>query len=219
MASSISSSPFASSAAPGDYADPANPTSPLPDLRIIIVVVVVDHCGSSNGEEKEKEKEKEKEEEVVIVGGGIAGLATALALRRLGVAAAVLEQGASLRSGGTSLTLSTNGWRVLDALGVADELRAKFLRIQGTVDSRSISPQERGLDLVQTWPQELLDIIHNTPDDAIVKNPFVDRWLWPGLSPSPVAAASNGGGSAVAVVAGDAWHPMTPNLGRARAAL
>nr|CAD1818511.1 unnamed protein product [Ananas comosus var. bracteatus] len=77
-----------------------------------------------------KEKEKE-EEEVVIVGGGIAGLATALALRRLGVAAAVLEQGASLRAGGTSLTLFKNGWRVLDALGVADELRAKFLQIQG----------------------------------------------------------------------------------------
>nr|CAD1818700.1 unnamed protein product [Ananas comosus var. bracteatus] len=78
-----------------------------------------------------KEKEKKKEEEVVIVGGGIAGLATALALRRLGVAAAVLEQGASLRAGGTSLTLFKNGWRVLDALGVADELRAKFLQIQG----------------------------------------------------------------------------------------
>nr|CAD1818703.1 unnamed protein product [Ananas comosus var. bracteatus] len=282
------------------------------------------------------------------------------------------EVGASLRSGGTALTLSTNGWRVLDALGVADELRAKFLRIHGLVmrsedgkelrsfrfedeapgqelraverrvlvetlagrlppntisfssrlrsiawqgkdgilleldDGRQVlakivigcdgvnspiakwmgfsepkyaghsafrglgqypegqqyeskvnyfygrglragfvpaSPtkvywficfnsQSRGpwiadpsalkkeaLDLVQTWPQELLDIIHNTPDDAIVKNPFVDRWLWPGLSPSPVAAASNGGGSAVAVVAGDAWHPMTPTSARARAAL
>lgn len=70
-------------------------------------------------------------EDVVIVGAGIAGLATALSLQRLGVRATVLEQGPSLRAGGTSLTLFKNGWRVLDAIGVADDLRAKYLRIQG----------------------------------------------------------------------------------------
>jgi hypothetical protein len=73
------------------------------------------------------------DENIVIVGAGVAGLATALALRRLGVGATVLEQGATLRAGGTSLTLFKNGWRVLDAIGVADELRAKYLRIQGCV--------------------------------------------------------------------------------------
>ncbi|GJN32345.1 hypothetical protein PR202_gb20848 [Eleusine coracana subsp. coracana] len=71
------------------------------------------------------------EENIVIVGAGVAGLATALALRRLGVGAAVLEQGPTLRAGGTSLTLFKNGWRVLDTIGVADELRANYLRIQG----------------------------------------------------------------------------------------
>lgn len=73
------------------------------------------------------------EENIVIVGAGVAGLATAVALRRLGVGAAVLEQGDALRAGGTSLTLFKNGWRVLDAIGVADELRSKYLRIQGCV--------------------------------------------------------------------------------------
>lgn len=68
---------------------------------------------------------------MVIVGAGIAGLATALSLRRLGVSATVLEQGPALRAGGTSLTLFKNGWRVLDSIGVADELRAKYLRVQG----------------------------------------------------------------------------------------
>lgn len=71
------------------------------------------------------------EQDIVIVGAGVAGLATAVALRRLGVGAAVLEQGDALRAGGTSLTLFKNGWRVLDAIGVADELRPKYLRIQG----------------------------------------------------------------------------------------
>jgi len=78
------------------------------------------------------------DENIVIVGAGVAGLATALALRRLGVGAAVLEQGAALRAGGTSLTLFKNGWRVLDAIGVADELRAKYLRIQGCVPAPSV---------------------------------------------------------------------------------
>uniref|UniRef100_A0ACD5ULI0 Uncharacterized protein n=1 Tax=Avena sativa TaxID=4498 RepID=A0ACD5ULI0_AVESA len=73
----------------------------------------------------------EETKDVVIVGAGIAGLATALSLRRLGVGATVLEQGPSLRAGGTSLTLFKNGWRVLDSIGVADELRAKYLRVQG----------------------------------------------------------------------------------------
>lgn len=53
---------------------------------------------------------------------------------------------------------------------------------------------------------ELLDVMQNTPDDSVIKTPLVDRWLWPGLTPS---ASSNG-----VVVVGDAWHPMTPNLGQ-----
>ncbi|CAN0842613.1 Monooxygenase 3 [Linum grandiflorum] len=72
-------------------------------------------------------------EDVVIVGAGIAGLATAVSLKRLGIRSVVLEQADSLRTGGTSLTLFKNGWKVLDAIGVADELRPQFLEIQGMV--------------------------------------------------------------------------------------
>lgn len=72
-----------------------------------------------------------QKQDIVIVGAGIAGLATAVALHRLGVESAVLEQAESLRTGGTSLTLFKNGWRVLDALGVGDYLRTQFLEIQG----------------------------------------------------------------------------------------
>ncbi|KAI8560570.1 hypothetical protein RHMOL_Rhmol04G0267800 [Rhododendron molle] len=74
---------------------------------------------------------KRKEEHVVIVGAGIAGLATAVSLHRLGVKSVLLEQGESLRTGGTSLTLFKNGWRVLDAIGVGNDLRTQFLEIQG----------------------------------------------------------------------------------------
>ncbi|KAK0588048.1 hypothetical protein LWI29_033472 [Acer saccharum] len=72
-----------------------------------------------------------RKEDIVIVGAGIAGLATAVSLHRLGVGSLVLEQADSLRTGGTSLTLFKNGWRVLDAIGVGSELRTQFLEIQG----------------------------------------------------------------------------------------
>lgn len=47
----------------------------------------------------------------------------------------MLEQAESLRTGGTSLTLFKNGWRVLDAIGVGHDLRGQFLEIQGYVVS------------------------------------------------------------------------------------
>lgn len=74
-----------------------------------------------------------RKEDIVIVGAGIAGLATALSLHRLGLQSLVLEQAESLRTGGTSLTLFKNGWRVLDAIGVGNDLRRQFLEIQGMV--------------------------------------------------------------------------------------
>eukprot|EP00252_Welwitschia_mirabilis_P011920 TRINITY_DN2650_c0_g1_i1.p1 TRINITY_DN2650_c0_g1~~TRINITY_DN2650_c0_g1_i1.p1 ORF type:complete len:289 (-),score=29.27 TRINITY_DN2650_c0_g1_i1:1033-1899(-) len=72
-----------------------------------------------------------QQQKVVIVGAGIAGLATALALHRLGIKALVLEEADSLRKGGTSLTLFKNGWRVLDALGISPTLRQQYKEIEG----------------------------------------------------------------------------------------
>ncbi|CAN6228084.1 unnamed protein product [Urochloa humidicola] len=68
--------------------------------------------------------------EVVIVGGGIAGLATALALRRAGVARGggvlVLERHPELRAMGAKLTIFPNGWFALRALGVAHKLTSRY---------------------------------------------------------------------------------------------
>ncbi|XP_050373839.1 monooxygenase 2-like [Argentina anserina] len=61
-------------------------------------------------------------EDVVIVGGGIAGLATAVALKRAGVDALVLERSEGLRATGAALTLFPNAWFALDALGVSPKL-------------------------------------------------------------------------------------------------
>lgn len=66
-------------------------------------------------------------EDIVIAGAGIGGLATSLALHRLGVRSIVLESSDSLRTSGFALALWTNAWRALDALGVGDFLRQRSL--------------------------------------------------------------------------------------------
>lgn len=57
-----------------------------------------------------------------IVGGGIGGLSVALALRLRGWQVSVFEQAPALTEVGAGLQISPNGWRVLDALGVAEPL-------------------------------------------------------------------------------------------------
>ncbi|XP_052210391.1 monooxygenase 2-like [Diospyros lotus] len=314
-------------------------------------------CLSTSG--AEAEPGEARKEDIVIVGAGIAGLATAVALHRLGVRTVVLEQAESLRTGGTSLTFFKNGWRALDAIGVGNLLRPQFLEIQGittkaedgrelrsfifkdTDESQEVRPVERrvlletlanqlpkdtikfsaklakvktsqstetlleltngtklsakiaigcdgiwssvaksmgfsdpkyvghcalrglGLfpnghsyepmvnyiygrgvrggyvpitptkvfwfmmynsstpgpsntdpaalkkqakELVRNWSLELLSMIDLTPDDAIIKSPLADRWLWPAISPPAFVGKT--------VLVGDAWHPMTPNLGQ-----
>ncbi|XP_042481662.1 monooxygenase 2-like [Macadamia integrifolia] len=68
----------------------------------------------------------EKSEDIVIVGGGIAGLATALALKRVGIKALVLERSPELRTTGAALTLFPNAWLALEALGVAHKLTSIY---------------------------------------------------------------------------------------------
>ncbi|XP_009628234.1 monooxygenase 2 isoform X1 [Nicotiana tabacum] len=73
----------------------------------------------------------ETEENIVIVGAGIAGLATCLALHRVGLRSIVLESSDSLRATGFALLLWTNAWKALDALGIGDSLRQISLSITG----------------------------------------------------------------------------------------
>ncbi|THU49314.1 hypothetical protein C4D60_Mb06t08270 [Musa balbisiana] len=65
---------------------------------------------------------EEEQHEVVIVGAGIAGLATAVALKIVGLQTLVLERSPELRATGAAIGLSSNAWRALDVLGVAHKL-------------------------------------------------------------------------------------------------
>jgi len=59
----------------------------------------------------------------LVVGGGVAGTATALALRHVGIEPLVLEVKAADTSAGSYLTLAPNGLDALDALGALELVR------------------------------------------------------------------------------------------------
>ncbi|MFE0205782.1 FAD-dependent oxidoreductase [Streptomyces sp. NPDC058985] len=61
---------------------------------------------------------------VLIAGGGIGGIATALALQQQGIDSVVFERAPALRDGGAGLHIWTNGMLALAELGVADQIAA-----------------------------------------------------------------------------------------------
>ncbi|TMH38013.1 MAG: 3-hydroxybenzoate 6-monooxygenase [Betaproteobacteria bacterium] len=62
---------------------------------------------------------------VLVVGGGIGGMACALALHQQGFAVDVFEQSAQIGEIGAGLQLGPNGFAALDALGVGERARGR----------------------------------------------------------------------------------------------
>ena len=62
---------------------------------------------------------------IIVAGGGIGGIAAALALVRQGFSVKVLEQAAALGEIGAGLQVGPNGFAAFDALGVGEQMRAR----------------------------------------------------------------------------------------------
>jgi 2-polyprenyl-6-methoxyphenol hydroxylase-like FAD-dependent oxidoreductase len=60
---------------------------------------------------------------VIIIDGGIGGLAAAIALRRANLEPIVVEQAAALREVGSGISLWPNALKALSQLGIADPIR------------------------------------------------------------------------------------------------
>jgi 2-polyprenyl-6-methoxyphenol hydroxylase-like FAD-dependent oxidoreductase len=91
---------------------------------------------------------------VLIIGAGIGGLATAIALRQAGIPAQVFEQRASAGELGAGLTLWTNAMHALDRLGLADAVRARGRAgLGGTIRTWRGAPLQRitAADLERTF--------------------------------------------------------------------
>ena len=87
---------------------------------------------------------------VIVVGGGIGGLAAALALARIGVAVEVFEQSERIGEIGAGIQLGPNAFAALDALGGVGEAarkRAVFtekLILMDAVDASEVAVVEVG---------------------------------------------------------------------------
>jgi len=93
---------------------------------------------------------------IAIVGGGIGGLAAALALVRRGIDVDVYEQAPELRELGAGVQISANGTRVLHALGLREALEkvqvlpaGKAIRLWNT--GRSWKLFDLGLESVERY--------------------------------------------------------------------
>src|SRR3954451_19141583 len=84
---------------------------------------------------------------VIVAGAGGGGLTTAIALRQAGIDAQVYEQAEDLRQIGAGLHLWTNATRVLQGLGVAEELGQHASELK-TAEFRTASGS-----LLASWPQ------------------------------------------------------------------
>ena len=60
---------------------------------------------------------------ILIVGAGIGGLCTALALQRGGIEVRVFEAACEVRAAGAGIIIAPNGFRVLAALGLSAQLQ------------------------------------------------------------------------------------------------
>ena len=95
--------------------------------------------------------------EVLIVGGGIAGLATALSLHAEGIDVAVRESVPEIRPLGVGINLLPHAIRELDALGVLDELEsvgiASTTLAYFSARGQLIWKESRGRAAGYQWPQ------------------------------------------------------------------
>src|SRR3954463_12897611 len=95
---------------------------------------------------------------VLIAGGGIAGLATALTLHQIGVPCVVFEAPREMRPLGVGINMQPNAVRELYDLGIGEAeldrvgLPAKEWALVG-LNGNDIYSESRGLDAGYHWPQ------------------------------------------------------------------
>jgi 2-polyprenyl-6-methoxyphenol hydroxylase-like FAD-dependent oxidoreductase len=116
--------------------------------------------------------------QVVIAGAGIGGLTLAIALRKRGVNAVVLERASTLRAVGAGITLQPNAMRCLESLGLASKaqsagccmktaaIRTYLGRVISSLDVASLATDHPAVGIRRSALQELL--LSELPSDIIL---------------------------------------------------
>jgi salicylate hydroxylase len=105
--------------------------------------------------------------QAVVVGGGLAGMATALALTRQSIAATVLERAPAIAEGGAGIQVTPNGFRALAGLGLAEAARAASLGCEATEPRDALTDRVLARSPIpdpSTWRlflrRDLLSLLH-----------------------------------------------------------
>jgi 2-polyprenyl-6-methoxyphenol hydroxylase-like FAD-dependent oxidoreductase len=108
---------------------------------------------------------KEGSVRVIVIGSGIAGLAAAIALRKVGIDAVVYERAPELREVGAGISLWANALRALDYIGAGSSVREKSIRmVQSEMRAREGHKFQMRIDSAALEKQfhlpELVRMIH-----------------------------------------------------------
>jgi 2-polyprenyl-6-methoxyphenol hydroxylase-like FAD-dependent oxidoreductase len=128
---------------------------------------------------------------IAIVGGGIGGLTTALALKEFGFEAEVYEQAPALLDVGAAIAIWPNALRVLERLGLADAVRAhagemdqiRWLDRRGSLLNQVAIPKSVALHradlqctLLHALPQHQIKLDHSLTEYEGHKDKVIARF-------------------------------------------
>ncbi|AUI49896.1 FAD-dependent monooxygenase [Arthrobacter crystallopoietes] len=151
------------------------------------------------------------ERKAIIIGAGIGGLATALALQNTDWKVHVLERSGTLSPSGTGLSLWPNALAALERLGVLDEVLAAAVPVRGDVldmDGNPIMLLEQ-LDVRRRYGLPI-QMIHRADLTAILAKPLAVNTVHLGLNavgfqpgfPRSTVELDNGGRQSAELVVG-----------------
>ncbi|WP_427196872.1 3-hydroxybenzoate 6-monooxygenase [Pseudomonas aeruginosa] len=124
----------------------------------------------------------QKRQSIIIVGGGIGGLAAAQALTQQGLEVLLLEQAGEIGEIGAGIQLGPNAYSALDALGVGDTARARSvftenLIMMDAIDAREVARIDVGEAFRKRFGNPYGVIhradIHRSILEAVQKNPLI----------------------------------------------
>ncbi|QCP53190.1 3-hydroxybenzoate 6-monooxygenase [Trinickia violacea] len=119
---------------------------------------------------------------VIVVGGGIGGLAAALALARQNISVELLEQAPEIGEIGAGIQLAANAFNALDALGVGEATRRRavftdYLKLMDAVDASEVVRIDVGAPYRQRFGNPYAVIhradIHLSILEAVRESPLI----------------------------------------------
>ncbi len=140
------------------------------------------------------------DQKIIVIGAGIGGLAVARALALRGANVTVLEQAAEITEVGAGLQISPNGFAVLAALGLDQELIARSVQGQAVSLRDYRRAEVLRLDLTRLRDQryffvhraDLIDILANGAREAGVKIRLLQKVSQVAPGGRPVVHLNNG---------------------------